>query len=109
VPYSGGVGSKAINRSTYASVEHGFADWGKRNGCDGTIHIVRQPSDSNDGKTVDKLSYPKCQKQTVLYRVNNGEHEWPGGKPASNLLERSEPTKVINVSQIIVNFFGLDG
>lgn len=106
VPYYGGTGSKAINQSTYIPVEQEFAEWGVRNGCSGAVTTVRQPDDSSTGKTVDKLSYPRCRQPTILYRINDGEHEWPGGQLTTNRLERSEPTKVMNASRTIVDFFG---
>lgn len=107
VPYYGGVGGKSFNQSTYISVEQELAEWGKRNGCEGTASVTTVPPLVNDGKTVDRLDFPRCVQATVLYRVNNGIHEWPSGEASSNILEKPLPTKVINASKTILDFFGL--
>lgn len=61
----------------------------------------------NDGHTVDKLGFLHCTQVAELYRVNNGIHEWPSGEANNNVLEKSAPTKVINASETILDFFGL--
>lgn len=107
VPYDGGVGKVAFNKTDHISVEQAFADWGKRNACVGMPVTTPVPPLASDGKTVDKLEYRQCGEPVVLYRVNGGIHEWPGGGANSNALEQTLPTKVIDASQTIADFFNL--
>lgn len=107
VPYYGGQGSKAINQSTYISVEQELADWGNRNGCSGAVVTASIPPLVNDGNTVNKLTFPNCRAETTLYRINGGIHEWPGGGANQNPLEKPSPTKVLDASKTIIDFFGL--
>lgn len=107
VPYNGGQGSKAVNRSTYMSVEHEFIEWGTRNSCEGSVVATSIPSQSSDGITIDKLAYGHCAQTVVLYRVNGGGHEWPGGRQAGNALERKLPTRAVDATQTILDFFHL--
>jgi polyhydroxybutyrate depolymerase len=99
IPYYGGTGTVLTSSSTFIPVEQEFADWGKRDGCLGATSTVRIPSlDSADSKTVDRITFQSCGKPVELYRINGGEHEWPGASSA---------TKVFNASETILNFFGL--
>jgi len=107
VPYNGGVGPEANVLTSFITVEKEFADWGRRNDCSGEITETAIPALVNDGKTIDKLTYASCSTPVVLYRINNGEHEWPGGKNQNNPLEKSIQTQVISASETILDFFGL--
>lgn len=109
VPYEGGVGTKAVNRIYHIPVEKEFNIWAERNNCAGAIVTTSVATSSRDGKTAEKLSYSGCTAPVALYRINGGIHEWPGGKsPRRNFLEKSEPTDVINASETIIDFFGLE-
>jgi polyhydroxybutyrate depolymerase len=108
VPYEGGVGSIAINPTSHISIMKEFSDWGLRNQCSGSPKVVSIATTDLDGKSVDSLSYENCTKPVTLYRVNGGEHEWPGAERLTDTrLERSGPTKVMNASQVILDFFEL--
>ena len=107
VPYYGGTGSKAVNQSTYIPVEQELAEWGMRNGCSGAVITTSVPPLVNDGITIDKLTFPSCVEPVVLYRVNGGVHEWPGGGPNDNVLEKPSATQSINASKTILDFFNL--
>ncbi len=109
VPYYGGAGSGAATKSnTFIPVEKEFAEWGTRNGCSGAITTISVPPlETTDGNTVDELTYPSCTQQVVLYRVNGGVHEWPSGLPGKNPLEKGSPSKALNASLTIVDFFHL--
>jgi len=107
VPYEGGRGSKAVNGSSHIPVEQEFADWAARNACTGAVSTSPVVHAGSDGKSVDRLSNAHCAEPVVLYRVNNGVHEWPGGMAKANALERPTPTSAIDTSKTIVDFFGL--
>lgn len=106
VPYSGGKGGGIVN-AVFLPVEKEFADWGVRNSCTGAIKTTAVPPLVQDGKTIDKLTFPSCAKTTELYRINGGIHEWPSGSPDASRLEKGEPSKALNASQTILNFFNL--
>jgi polyhydroxybutyrate depolymerase len=105
VPYYGGRGN-GNTYATFISVEQELADWGGRNGCTGAITTtVIPPLDTTDGHTIDKLTFPSCVQSAVLYRINGGTHEWPGGNPFGD--PDNIPSKAINASETILSFFGL--
>lgn len=109
VPYEGGRGSEAFNRAAYISIEQEFYDWGQRNHCNTDNPVTTQIAPrSRDGKSVEKKTYTGCVAPVELYTILGGGHEWPGGqKPADNRLEQTQPTQVLDASEVIVNFFGL--
>ena len=106
VLYNGGTSSGAI-KITAIPVMREFADWANRNGCSGGITTTPIVTRSADNKTVDVLQYNNCAASTIQYRINGGEHEWPGGKTTTNQLEQHLPTQVIDASKTIVEFLGL--
>lgn len=109
VPYAGGTGSEAFNRTSYISVEQEFHDWAKRNRCgvgEPTVTQVAPPS--TDGKSVERRAYSGCAAPVELYTIYGGVHEWPGGQtPTGNRLERTQPTQILDASRVIADFFGL--
>ena len=108
VLYDGGTTTGTI-RIASQPVSDVYAAWAQRNGCTTTESpkVTSVAKQSGDGKTVDLVQYPSCAVDTVLYRVNGGVHEWPGGSSTSNVLEQKKPTQAIDASQVIVNFLGL--
>lgn len=109
VPYTGGQGESILNRSTFISVEDTFKDWGKRNGCTGTVTTTALKPLIDDGTSVDRLTYATCpsKQDVVLYRINGGIHGWPGGGAGTNRLELKRPSQAISGSETILSFFGL--
>lgn len=109
VPYNGGRSKSPFNSGTFLAVEDELQTWSKRNGCEGNREITRLSDAAKDGTSVDTLKYQRCPqgKEVVLYRVNGGEHAWPGGRAGTNALERAESTKDLNASETILNFFGI--
>ncbi len=108
VLYNGGTTTGSIQITSQPVLEV-YAAWARRNGCGatGSPHVSSVVARSSDNKSVDLIQYPSCAVKTVLYRVNGGVHEWPGGNSTSNALEQKKPTQAIDASQIIVNFLGL--
>lgn len=107
VPYNGGFGTgKPTAGVTFVSVPKTLSDWAIRNKCSTNFSTSVVPPLTNDGITIDKLTYAKCAVPTMLYRVNGGSHSWPGGTAASiNILEDKSPTQSLNTSKIILDFF----
>lgn len=77
VPYLGttGVGS-------FMPVETLVADWATRNGCGPSANgFVAQPNTNlTDGTTWERMDYQQGRggAETILYKINNGGHTWPG-------------------------------
>ena len=107
VPYNGGFGTgKPTAGVTFVSVPKTLSDWAIRNKCSTNFTTTVVPPLTNDGITIDKLNYTKCAVPTMLYRVNGGSHSWPGGTATSiNILEDKSPTRSLNTSKIILDFF----
>ena len=73
VAYNGTPGNTAV--------ETGIDWWVQNNNCPGTPVITNIPDiNTTDGCTVDKYFYGPCDNasEVVLFRVNGGEHTWPG-------------------------------
>lgn len=107
VLYGGGESSGLIKVQAIP-VMQAFGDWARRNACTGGLSTEPIVTKSSDGKTVDRLSYAGCAQPTLLYRINGGVHEWPGGSTTTNALEHAQPTQDIQAAAIITTFFGLD-
>lgn len=105
VPYAGGKGGGAATNATFVPVETAFEQWGKQNGCTGAISTTPVAGvGANGAHTVDILSFASCVQQTLLYRINGGEHEWSGGWKQSNSAQAAQS---LSASDTIVTFFKL--
>ncbi|MGC3953693.1 MAG: PHB depolymerase family esterase [Propionicimonas sp.] len=106
VPYRGGTGT-GFSRVEAMPTEQDLAGWAARNGCAGPVATEPLPTlPDENGRTVDRLSYADCAAPVVLYRVNGGVHEWPGGR-IDGPLNHAEPTTAIRASEAVADFFGL--
>lgn len=98
VPYNGGHGISIVTKNnTFISVPQTLADWSVRNKCAGKEMITSVPPLTNDGITIDKITYSQCLAPTILYRINGGAHAWPGSTGTS--------TKSFDASKTIWSFF----
>ena len=84
VPYNGGLASSmfaptrfAPNPEPYPSIPGWAENWARRNRCGMT------PVDSAVAVDVTRRVYTHCADDAavVLYTVQGGGHQWPGGKP----------------------------
>lgn len=108
VPYEGGQGSEAVNRTSYISIEQEFSDWGERNHCSSVPAATQVVPRSDEGKSVERQAYSDCAAAVELYTIYGGVHEWPGGQaPVGNRLEQTPPTQVLDASRVIADFFEL--
>lgn len=65
----------------YYFVPTTMAYWRQNNGCGADSVITELPdTDTTDQSTVTLITYGPCEEQNEvrLYRVNGGEHTWPG-------------------------------
>jgi len=63
-----------------SSIEALMAFWAQKNACDTTLTIEDVPDViTSDACTAQIYTYNSCEKQTVLYKVDEGGHTWPGG------------------------------
>ena len=91
-PYGGYPARKMASVQSYLNV------WLANDGCNGTNNVFFQQGD------VTGIQWTHCASGTAVihYRVSDGGHTWPGGRPDSNL---GYTTDVINASAVIWNFF----
>ncbi len=76
VPYDGGTSWVAPDHR-FPSIPAWGATWARRNGC------RPDPVESAVAPDVTRIEYPACggDAAVVLYRIEEGGHSWPGGKP----------------------------
>lgn len=81
VPYNGG--KVWIAPVPFPSVPQWAASWAKRNRCSAT------PLESKAAPDVKRTEYRACadDASVILYTVQGGGHQWPGGKPVPAWLE----------------------
>lgn len=89
---------------TSKSVNDVVSFWNTKNNCPSTPSTTALLDITNDGTTVDSISYLPCANQTEvqLLKVNNGGHQWPSAIGNSGL---GVTCTDINASQSIWNFF----
>ena len=81
VPYNGG--KVWIAPVPFPSVPQWAASWAKRNRCSAT------PVESKPAPDVTRTEYKDCAEDAsvVLYTVQGGGHQWPGGRPVPAWLD----------------------
>lgn len=86
-------------------VEEAVQWWASENDCNAIPQII-SISDINqsDGSTAEKHQYNDCENEseTVLYKIINGGHTWPGAFPVPGLGNTNQD---INASELIGDFF----
>lgn len=72
-----GAGASWLNPRPFPSIPDFMAHWATRNRCQG------EPADSALTPEVTRREYTGCADSAavVLYTVEGGGHQWPGGKP----------------------------
>ena len=71
----------AYDGSFYAtSVDEAMEFWANHNNCVGENIITEIPDTQDDASTVTKIEYTLCDEdvEVTLFRINGGEHTWPG-------------------------------
>ncbi len=82
VPYEGGPSPDPFNPVTFPAVRDWAANWARRNRC------RTDPSGSLVAVDVTRLEYTDCAQDAavLLYSIEGGGHQWPGGKPVPKWL-----------------------
>lgn len=80
VPYNGG--RTPVGPDPMPNVTQFTAEWARRNRCSPT------PIESAVTSDVRRLEYPACaaDASVVLYTIEGGGHQWPGGAPLPQFL-----------------------
>ena len=100
VPFEGGWGiSSAFDTARF---------WADLNNCDAeATHFDIEDSATDDNTTVTLLSYENCndRSEVLLYRVNEGDHMWPGDGTYQGDFDMSHWNRDLNASFEILKFF----
>jgi polyhydroxybutyrate depolymerase len=99
VPYSGG--STPVGPDVFPSVPAFTAEWARRNRCGpDPVHSAAAPD-------VTRLEYTGCADDAgvVLYTVQGGGHQWPGGRRLPELLV-GPYSRTIDATRLMWAFFG---
>jgi len=95
-------GTVAYNGSAIAThIDTVFSYWVQQNQTSNTPVVTNLPDlNTSDGSTVSRFEYRNGTNGTEvqLYRVNNGNHTWPGASAGN-------PNLDISASEVIWNFF----
>jgi polyhydroxybutyrate depolymerase len=77
VPYQGGRSPDPFNPLRFPAVRDWTANWARRNRCGS------YPLESAVAADVSRLEYTNCADDAavVLFTIQGGGHQWPGGKP----------------------------
>jgi polyhydroxybutyrate depolymerase len=98
VPYNGG--RVWASPKPFPSVRTWTADWARRNRCG------PNPLDSVVAADVTRTEYTNCadDADVVLYTIQGGGHQWPGGKPLPKWLV-GPTTSSIDATSLMWAFF----
>jgi polyhydroxybutyrate depolymerase len=104
VPYSGG--QVMGGRGAILSTETTMALWAANNGCSGDpVETLLPHLNPRDKTQVYVRSYPNGRAPVVLYRIENGGHNWPGGPQILPIRMIGRVARDINATQVIWDFF----
>jgi polyhydroxybutyrate depolymerase len=103
VPYYGGF---VRDGGEILGVDDSIERWREWNGCSLEKTILSK-NDFPDETSLDTITYPNCQANTMvrLYRINGAGHQWPGKEQKVPLIKMGRPTKEIDATKEIWNFF----
>lgn len=105
VPFEGG--SVMGERGEILSTEQTVALWAANNGCTGEPVETLLPhlNKPKDRTRVYVRTYGGGAAPVVLYRIENGGHNWPGGPQILPVRMIGHVTRDINATQVIWDFF----
>ena len=105
IPYAGG---DIVNYDAgrVLSADSTIAFWVNNNNCMGFIDSTDLLDAKNDGTTVTEFIWANCDLGAGInfYRVNNGGHNWPGGKPVWSFVSGNQ-CEDIDATLLIWDFF----
>jgi polyhydroxybutyrate depolymerase len=76
-PFLGGKSGDPVRPQQFPSIRDWIDDWAGRNQC------KDEPIDTPVAASVHRISYVNCTRgsDVVLYTIEGGGHQWPGGQP----------------------------
>jgi len=98
-PVGGGIGRKALTRTSYPPVADSLALWVRADGC------PVDPQRSDAAPLVHLMDYRPCRSGTEVtyYLIDGGGHSWPGGERMAAFLDA--PSQAIAATPLIWRFF----
>jgi polyhydroxybutyrate depolymerase len=105
LPFDGGRGRRSIAGVSFSSVAHTIGSWVAADHCRPTPDVTPLPDRVDDGTTVERREYPRCQEgaAVVLYVIQGGGHTWPGRPALAGLL--GVTTREISATDLMWDFF----
>ena len=100
VPYQGGPSPDPFNPLRFPAVRDWTANWARRNQCGS------HPVESAVAADVTRLEYTNCADDAavVLFTIQGGGHQWPGGKPLPTWIF-GHPSNSIDATSAMWAFF----
>jgi polyhydroxybutyrate depolymerase len=100
VPFNGGRTWRTPTPNPFPNVPQWATSWAKRNQCE------QNPVESHVAAHVTRLEYMGCAENAavVFYKINDGGHSWPGGKPMSEWWV-GQTTAEIDATSLMWTFF----
>jgi polyhydroxybutyrate depolymerase len=99
VPLAGGVGRKALTRTSYPPAADSVALWVGIDGCN------KEPVQSEPAPQLHLRDYRLCRRGTEVayFVVDGGGHSWPGGERMLAVLDA--PSPVMMATETVWQFF----
>lgn len=96
ITYTGEFPSPVGKGEVGLSVDEMISNWTDKNTCTEPMEYDPIPDAANDGRTVERFTYPDCdsESEVVFYKITNGTHEWP-----------YTPNNDIDATELIWEFF----
>jgi len=108
LPYDGGTGTKSIQSLHFKSVDQSVQMWLDADRVPAKFVEEKLPDKANDGTTVKRRVYGPAKNgaEIVLYVIEGGGHNWPGGANRGAVGEYlGTATQDISANDIMWAFF----
>jgi len=107
VMWDGGVGPNSITKVSFKSVDYTMDTMRKVNGCNDTSVQETMPNRDGDKTSVTKQTWSDCKAGTevILYKIEKGGHNWPGGPTSEKHARFGAVTQDVKASDAIWEFF----
>ncbi len=106
VPYEGGeIKILMRHRGKVISTRQYSEFWAKTNGCKPNPERKDLPQITDDGTSVIKDEFQKCEAPVVFYSIRGGGHAWPSGVGHIRIVNVGKTSYQINATKVIWTFF----
>lgn len=106
VPYEGGEIKVLMRRRGKVISTRQYSEfWAKQNGCKPDPERTDLPQKVDDGTSVIKDEFQKCQAPVVFYSIRGGGHSWPGGVNRLPGIVVGKTSTQIDATSVIWQFF----